>query len=124
MDEPEEALVMFEHGGNLLGYGGLVNIDWTSLRGEVSYLAATDRARDLTVYVADFARFLRWVEVFAFADLHLKRIHTETWEFRTTHLQVLEEHGFQLEGRLRRHIIKDGVAHDALLHGLLSTDRF
>ena len=105
-----------------VSYGGLTNIEWVSRRAELSFLAATERTQPFERYAAEFRRFLKWTADFAFEELGLNRIFTETWDFRDEHIGILEGFGFVCEGRLRQHVAKDGRAHDALLHGLLAND--
>ena len=79
--------------------------------------------RVAATYEADLLRFLGWVAGVAFTELGLHRIFTETWATRTSHIAILERFGFVLEGRMRDHVVKDGEVVDALIHGLLDTDR-
>lgn len=119
---PSSVLVTTSRSGVPTSYGGLTNIDWVSRRAEVSFLAATDIASSSERYEAEFGGFLSWLTDFSFGELDLCRLFTETWAFRDHHLEILERAGFQLEGRLRHHVVKDCLAHDALMHGLLRSD--
>lgn len=105
-----------------VSYGGLTNIEWVSRRAELSFLTATERADDPEQYEVDLRRFLRWVKPFAFREIGLHRLFTETWASRELHLGILQSEGFILEGRMRDHVVKDGLVQDALIHGLLATD--
>lgn len=120
LPHPSEILVVVTEADRAVSYGGLTNIEWTSHRAELSFLAATERTRDPAAYAAEFSRFLRWVTSYTFEELALNRIFTETWEDRTAHIELLEDAGFELEGRMRQHVVKDGEPRDALLHGLLA----
>lgn len=120
---PSALLVVATEEGEPVSYGGLTNIEWTSRRAELSFLAATDRATDSRLYRDEFTLFLRWVIEMTFDELQLHRLFTETWEFRHEHIGVLERCGFHVEGTMRDHVVKDGQFHDALLHGLLAGDR-
>lgn len=120
---PQSLLVVIEEDGVLTSYGGVTNIEWRSRRGEVSFLAASERARDHTRYREEMTRFLAWLFDFAFEVLSFNRLFTETWEFRHDHIDILERAGMAGEGRLREHIAKDGLIYDALLHGILAIDR-
>lgn len=119
---PPEILVVVAAADGPVSYGGLTNIEWVSHRAELSFLTATERAEEPAVYDCDFARFLSWVKSFAFGELGLHRVFAETWAARTRHIELLEEAGFVLEGRLRQHIVKGGVLQDALIHGMLADD--
>lgn len=122
--KPSQILFSFllhdRHGhDNLIGYGGLTHIDWDNKRAEVSFLLDPLRTQDEQMYSSDFLHFLALLSEVASKELHLHRIFTETFSFRTHHMKVLEEAGFQLEGILREHVFKNGTWSDSILHGLL-----
>lgn len=119
--QPTQILLAIERHGQLIGYGGLVHIAWAYRRAEISFLLETRLERD-TPFLADcFARFLRLLQTLAFEDLQLQRLTTETYAHRPVHIQALEAAGHHLEGRLKDHVLVDGQACDALVHGLLAT---
>ncbi|HEY9218025.1 MAG TPA: GNAT family N-acetyltransferase [Phenylobacterium sp.] len=115
--QPRQLLFGVEDGGELAAYGGLVNIDWPSLRAEVSFLADTAVAADLPRYSALFGAYLAAVKAVAFEHLGLHRLFTETYDLRPHHVQVLEAAGFRPEGRMVDHVRIGGRFVDALLHG-------
>lgn len=116
---PPEILVAVTEDDVAVSYGGLTNIDWTSHRAELSFLAATERASNPAAYASEFTRFLTWVKHYTFSELGLHRLFTETWASRSEHIRLLEAAGFVLEGTMRDHVVKDGVPVDALIHGLV-----
>jgi RimJ/RimL family protein N-acetyltransferase len=123
-DRPDNLLLCFFKGEELIGYGGLVHIAWDHRRAEVSFLVEQSRAKDPPRYRLDFLAFLSMIKELAFDDLRLNRLFTETYATRTNHILVLEEAGFRYEGTLRQHVIVGGRPVDALLHGnLVSYDR-
>ena len=103
--------------GRCIGYGGLTHIDWDHRRAEVSFLAASARARDAAVYARDLSAFLAFLERWAFDELGLRRLFAETYAFRTAHVALLEAAGFRLEGRLVAHTRPAGGPVDSLVHG-------
>ena len=48
--EPTSILLGLSFSGELIGYGGLVNIEWIHKRAELSFLSATNRAGDNRLY--------------------------------------------------------------------------
>ena len=56
---------------------------------------------------------------FAFSEWGLAKITAHVFSFNTASARVLEKCGFEPEGSLRRHILKDGQHLDARLFGLL-----
>ncbi len=65
---------------------------------------------------------LRAFVSYAFDELHLLRLTAHVFENNLRSARVLEKNGFQLEGKLRKHFIKDGKLIDARLYGLLRED--
>ena len=55
----------------------------------------------------------------AFAEFDLVRIYAEVFEWNPASGRVLEKAGYQLEGRLRRSIVKDDQLIDALLYATI-----
>ncbi len=105
-----------------IGYGGLTNIDWSSRRAEVSFLVDPARAGEPDVYSRDMGAFLEFLKRWAFTELGLNRLFTETYAFRDAHIGILEHAGFSVEGRLRQHVVVGGELTDSIMHGLLSAD--
>ncbi len=58
----------------------------------------------------------------AFGPLALERVEAGTFPGNDRSAHVLEKAGFRLEGRLRGAIVKDGVARDDLVFGLLKRE--
>ena len=55
----------------------------------------------------------------AFATIDLQRIYAEPFANNAASMRVLERAGYMCEGRLRRHVFKDGKLLDALLYARL-----
>lgn len=122
-ERPGQLLFSLLHRGELIAYGGLVHIAWPDLRAEVSFLADPARAADPATYRADLRAHLRLLGQVAFAGLKFRRLFTETYDLRPAHVAILEEAGFQLEGRLRQHVqVAPGIFVDSLMHGQLAAD--
>lgn len=117
--EPEIMLFSFLKSDECIGYGGLVHMDWTALRAEVSFLLNTQDTKHIPIHQFYFRSFLKLLTQLAFHHLHLNRLYTEVYAIRPWHVDVLEEEGFQFEGRLKEHVNIAGQWVDSLLHGLL-----
>jgi len=59
---------------------------------------------------------------YAFHELNLTRLTARTFDFNLASARVLEKNGFKLEGRLRKHLLKDGKLIDARFYGRLKED--
>ena len=122
-EQPGQLLFSLLHNGKLIAYGGLVHLSWADLRAEVSFLVEPGRAGDAATYRQDFLAHLRLLGQVAFEGLKFNRLFTETYDIRPAHIAILEEAGFQLEGRLRQHIqLQSGTFADSLMHGQLAAD--
>ncbi|HXM34111.1 MAG TPA: GNAT family N-acetyltransferase [Pyrinomonadaceae bacterium] len=89
----------------------------TTHRAEIGYWLALDYWGQgiMTDAVTAFVRY-------AFDELQLLRLTAHVFEFNVGSARVLEKNGFKLEGRLRKHIRKDGELLDGRLYGLLKED--
>lgn len=122
-EQPGQLLFSLLHGGELIAYGGLVHIAWADGRAEVSFLVEPTRAADAATYRQDFRAHLRLLGQVAFEGLKFNRLFTETYDIRPAHVAILEEAGFQLEGRLRQHVrLAPDTFADSLMHGQLAAD--
>ncbi|MDJ1018246.1 MAG: GNAT family N-acetyltransferase [Paracoccaceae bacterium] len=122
LDHPTQILFAIERDGTLVGYGGLVHISWPNRRAEISFLLSPDLEADSEARAKLFHHYLRLVQTIAFADLHLARLFTETFEHRTAHIASLETAGMRLEGQLRHHAIVNDKPTDSLMHGILAQE--
>jgi len=121
-DQPGQILFSYLKNGHLIGYGGLVHINWLDKRAEVSFLLDTRRIQEVEKYRLEMSIYLTLMKEVAFEALAFNRLFTETYDFRTEHLQILQDNGFVLEGRLRQHIFIDNRFIDSLLHGCLKSE--
>jgi RimJ/RimL family protein N-acetyltransferase len=55
----------------------------------------------------------------AFNTLNFNKIWTETYEFRTNHINILESFGMKKDGILREHIYKKGKRYNSIVHSML-----
>jgi len=94
---PQQVLVSCLSGEELIGYGGLVHIDWSSRSAEVSFLSKTARSygRDL---VADWETFLDMLIPLAKSELKLHRLTVEVFKIRVELIEALEKYGFSEVG--------------------------
>lgn len=118
--QPRQLLFSYLYQGVLIGYGGLVAMDWAAKRAEVSFLLDPARTHPAQAYAADFTSFLHLLCQVAFKTLKFHRLFTETFAFRKDHMAVLEDFGLKREGILRDHVFKNGKWVDSYMHGLLA----
>lgn len=91
---PKNVLLSFLKEDRLIGYGGLVHIDWEASSSEISFILETKRME--TTYEGEFLIFLQLIKEVA-ASLNILTLTTEVYDFRRRHIELLEESGFRFE---------------------------
>ena len=119
---PGKILVRFTLKGSLIGYGGIVHINWADRRGEVSFLLETNRANDRKKYVKEIKIFLKMLSEMAFIYLGFNKLTTESYNHRLFHVEAIENFGFRREGVLRKHTMINGQWIDSIVASLLKED--
>jgi RimJ/RimL family protein N-acetyltransferase len=115
---PDQILVALEDEGDLIGYGGIVHINWPDLRGEVSFLSPPARSSGDQLR-ADWLAFLELLTEVARRVLGFHKLTTETYEIRRELIETLEHAGFLSEGVLKSHHRIGDQWVDSHAHGLL-----
>ncbi len=116
---PKQLLFSYLYKGELMGYGGLVYVNWEDQRAEVSFLVNTVYTKEKAAYTRLFSNYLELIKEVAFKTAGLNRIFTETYNIRDWHIAILEQVGFVLEGNMKEHVFIQGEFVDSLLHGYL-----
>ena len=119
---PKQVLVRFCLSGKLIGYGGIVHLDWENLRGEVSFLLATERTSDPKSYCEELNLFFTLIKKLGFCELGLNKLTTEAYTHRAFHVQAIEDAGFCREGILRQHVKIEDQWVDAVVASCLKTE--
>jgi RimJ/RimL family protein N-acetyltransferase len=119
---PAQILVRFTHEDRLIGYGGLVHIDWKDKRAEVSFLLETEIAKDPQQYETHFRHFLALIQKLAFAHLGFHKITTESFAHRKKHVKIIENCGFTRDGVLRDQTRVEGKWVNAVVCSCLQSE--
>ncbi len=101
-ENPSQILFSFLQNEILIGYGGLVHIDWKNSHSEISFLLATKK-NDEKTYESYFLVFLNLIKKVA-TNLHLKKIFTNGYTNRPYAFTALPLAGFTKEAELVNHI--------------------
>ncbi len=120
--KPEQILLRYTLKESLIGYGGLVHIDWESRNAEVSFLLETERTKDLRNYGMECSIFMQLLKRCAFEALDLNKINTESYANREWHVRAIEASGFRREKVLSGHVVIDGKPTDAVVASCLKED--
>ncbi len=101
----------------LIGYCGLTNYDETNKRAEISFLVKPEVTENK--YQDIFIESLKFLKNQAFNKYCLHKIFTETYEFRSKHIEILERNGFERTGVLKDHICERGNYYDSYVHSCI-----
>lgn len=115
-EKPEQLLFSFLENELLIGYGGLVHIDWESRNAEVSFLSNTERANDPELFESDWTVYLKILRRVASQELDFIKIYTYAYDRRPLLYQALEKSSFVQEAKLKNHVVIDGECVDVLIH--------
>lgn len=121
-DKTQKLFAIFEKTDSkkrLIGYCGLTHIDYFNHRAEVSFLVDAKRTQIDHLYKTDMLNALLFLAKYAFLKLKLKKIFTETYEFRKNHIKILELFGFKKEGVLRSQVLLGNKFYNSIIHSLL-----
>ena len=118
--KPDQILFSYLLNEELIGYGGLTNIDWESKRAEVSFILDTKRTIDGSLYRKEFSSFFKLIRQIAFKCLFFHRLYIEIFDIRLFRIFLFEEEGFVLEGRLKDHVLINKTYYDSLIYGLIN----
>ena len=121
-EQPDQILLRFTIEDELIGYGGLVHMNWKDKRAEVSFLLESERAKDLILYKRECKVFMDLLRICAFTVLGFNKISTEAYSHREFHVNALETAGFVREGVLREHVRIDGVWVDSVIASCLKSE--
>lgn len=119
---PKNILLAIDYESTLIGYGGLVHLNWENRSGEVSFLLNPELMSDEKRYDSVFLEYVELIKRVAFQDLELHRISSETYSFRVHHIKLIESAGFEREGVLKDKVFENGEFYDSVLHAIVNTD--
>jgi RimJ/RimL family protein N-acetyltransferase len=114
---PNQILLGIHTEGNFIGYGGLVHISHENLRAEVSFLLDPQIDENSYEYEQLFKSFLEGIEKIAIDSLRLHKIFTETYEFRSKPIKIIEQSGFVREKIFTDHVLVNGKWFSSIMHG-------
>ena len=117
-EQPKQILFAFLEKGELVGYGGLVHINWIDKHAEVSFLMNTELQESrFADYWGNYLKLLRFV---AFDALKFRKIFTYAFDVRPHLYPVLQDAGFIEEAILKDHCCINSEFKDVLIHSNFS----
>ena len=115
MTHPSQFLFGIELDAQLIGYGGLTNIDWEAQRAELSFLADT-KILKTPAYKEIMTIFIKIISELAKNRFGLNQIFTETYTQRVDHLEILELAGFEHQTFLADRAVINGESVGSQIH--------
>ena len=113
-EQPEQILFSFLKDGVLIGYGGLVHINWVDKNAEISFVMNTELESDH--FEEYWIIYLGLIEKIAFQQLSFHKIFTYAFDLRPNLYRALEMAGFNQIVRLKEHCLFDGKFIDVIIH--------
>lgn len=122
--QPEQLLWSFFENDKLIGYGGLVHIDWKVKHGEISFITETSRNSSSDVFISDWYNFLEIIKNIASEYLNFSSIYTYAYDIRPLLYVALLKQNFKEIKRIPNSIeiknqLKDIVIHEYQFNELL-----
>ncbi|OQA63201.1 MAG: hypothetical protein BWY38_03211 [Ignavibacteria bacterium ADurb.Bin266] len=115
---PTQILLSLLENDKLIGYGGLVHIDWHNLNAEISFLLNPELNSDQILYTKIFGAFLNMIEGVANC-VKLHKIYTYGYDLVDFRFKPLIANNFNLEANLVRHVKIDNVFYNVKIYSKL-----
>ncbi|WP_281231864.1 GNAT family N-acetyltransferase [Flavobacterium gelatinilyticum] len=117
-EKPNQLLFSFLKKGKLIGYGGLVHINWIDSNAEISFIIDTELENN---YFHDYwVLYLELIEQLAFIELNFHKIFIYAFDLRP-HLYVAAEAiGFVKEAVLKEHCKFQDNFIDVVIHSKIN----
>ncbi|MHA8097400.1 GNAT family N-acetyltransferase [Aquirufa antheringensis] len=117
-DNPKQILFSLLENGDLVGYGGLVNINWIDSNAEISFIMKTELERENFNFY--WRKYLIILEKVAFNELMLHKIYTYAFDVRPHLYKALIDSGYYEEVRLKEHCYFEGKYLDVVIHSKIN----
>lgn len=114
-NQPKQLLFSFLENGKLIGYGGLVHIDWNAKVAEISFLTDTLRNENKDQFINDWKNYLTLIKEVA-RIVKFRKIFTYAYDLRPHLYTALFASGFIEEKRLTNEVTINGKKNDVLIH--------
>lgn len=116
-ENPEQLLFSLLENEELIGYGGLVHINWQDKHAEISFLLSSVNSIKES-YFKFFSVYLMLIEKAA-GELGLKKIYTYGYDVESYRFLPLISQAYNLDATLKRHKVIDEKSSDVLIYSKL-----
>lgn len=119
-ETPKNLLFSFLKNNKLIGYGGLVHINWIDKNAEISFIMNTELEKEYFSEI--WSQYLILLNQVAFKELELQKIFTYAFDLRPHLYPIFENAGFVLEARLKNHCFFNKEFKDVIIHSKFSNN--
>ncbi|MBO3286476.1 GNAT family protein [Paenibacillus sp. FSL M8-0228] len=102
----------------LIGFVAIHGIEWNNRSGQLAIGIGNTEYRCKGFGAEAVGLILRY----AFYELNLNRVGLDVIEYNTQAIRTYEKAGFQLEGRVRSAVLRDGNSYDRIMMGILYSE--
>ena len=113
-NEPNQILFSFLKNNVLIGYGGLVHINWVDKNAEISFIMNTQL--EMEHFHSIWTSFLNLIDKVAFEELILHKISTYAYDLRPNIYTLFEKANYKREAILRDHKLFDDHFVNVVIH--------
>ena len=117
-EEPNQILFSFLENKILIGYGGLVHINWLDKNAEISFVMRTSLEQNRFKEI--WREYLNLLEKVAFEELKLHKIYTYAFDLRPHLYDVFLSAGYNDEIRLKEHCFFENNFLDVVIHSKIN----
>ncbi len=112
LDEPKSVNFAIDINGEVIGSVGFHKIDRKNKRAEIGYWLSKDYWGK-----GIMTKAVKQATIYGFKKMKLKRIYGYVFSHNKASARVLEKCGFKLEGKLKKHFLKNGKYIDVFMYG-------
>ena len=116
-EKPSQLLFSFLKDDQLIGYGGLVHINWADRNAEISFIM--DTKLENLEFEHIWSKYLGLIEELAFNKLDLIKLYVYAYDLRPHLYTILLNNNYFLDARLKNHCIFNGESKDVVIHSKL-----
>lgn len=120
-DQPNQILFSLLKNEKLIGYGGLVHINWFDQNAEISFIMETELQTNNFDEI--WTNYLILLEKIAFQQLNFHKIYTYAFDIRPYLYETLENSGFIKEAILKEHCYFENNFIDVIIHSKINHEQ-
>lgn len=113
-EKPDQILFSFLKCDELVGYGGLVHINWVDKNAEISFIM--DTKHEKKSFSMNWSKFLNCIERVAFKNIGFHKIFVYAFDLRPNLYVTLESNKYFLDARLKDHCFFDNGFKDVVIY--------